>query len=103
AQIPFLKRALQSGDELATEHSTKDFHGKKEGIPRVNPAFVVRGQATGRHYTMDMRMVQQVLPPGVEHAEEADLRAKVLGISRDLQQAGGAGAEQQVIEKLLVV
>ena len=42
---------------------------------------------------MDMRMVLQILPPGVEHAEEADLRTKVLGIGRDLQQGGGAGAE----------
>ena len=67
-EIPFLKRLLQPGDEFAAEHSTEDFHGQQEGIMRLNPTFMVRGQATGRDYTMDMGMVQQVRPPGVEHA-----------------------------------
>ena len=67
-EIPFLKRLLQPGDEFAAEHSTEDFHGRQEGIMRLNPTFMVRGQATGRDYTMDMGMVQQVRPPGVEHA-----------------------------------
>jgi hypothetical protein len=68
AQIAFLKRLLQCRDELAAEHSTEDFHGQEEGITLVNPTFMVRGKATGRDDTMDMRMVQQVRPPGVEHA-----------------------------------
>lgn len=30
-----------------------------------------------------MRMVHQILPPGVEHGQEADLRAQMLRISGD--------------------
>jgi glutamate synthase domain-containing protein 1 len=48
-------------------------------------------------------MMLQTLVPGVEHAEEADLRAQVSRIARDLEQRGGAGAEQQSIDQLLVL
>ena len=34
---------------------------------------------------MDMRMSEQVLAPGVENAEDADLRAQVLRIGGDFQ------------------
>ena len=40
----------------------------------------------------------QVLSPGVQHAEEADLGAEMLGVGGDLQQRRGAGAEQQIVE-----
>jgi len=50
-----------------------------------------------------MRMVQEVLAPSVEHAEEADVGAEVLGICGNLQKTGGAGAEQETIEDLLVM
>ena len=45
-----------------------------------------------------MRVLLKVLTPGVEHAEEADLRAEMLGIGGNLQQGRGAGAEQQVVD-----
>src|SRR6266852_1978135 len=50
-----------------------------------------------------MRMMLQSLVPGVEHAEEADLGAKVPGITGDLQQGFGAGVKQQVIDQTLVL
>ena len=43
-------------------------------------------------------MKQQVLSPRVQDREEADLRAKMLGIGSDLRQGFGDGAEQQVVE-----
>jgi len=51
----------------------------------------------------DVRMMQEILSPGVEHVEKADPGAEVLGIGGDLQQRGGAGAEQQAVENPLVV
>ena len=43
----------------------------------------------------------EILSPSVEHAEEADLCAKVLWIGGDLQEGGGAGAEQEIVNDLL--
>ena len=50
-----------------------------------------------------MRVLLQILPPGVQDAEKTDLGAQVLGIGRNLQQSLSAGAKQQVIDGLLVV
>ena len=52
---------------------------------------------------MDMRMDLQILSPGVQDAEEADLRAQMSGIGRDLQQSRGAGTEQKVKDDFLVL
>jgi len=48
-------------------------------------------------------MMLQSLIPGMEHAEEADLCAKVAGIAGDLQQGFGAGVKQQVVDQSLVL
>ena len=45
----------------------------------------------------------QTLVPGMEHAEEADLRAQMSRIARDLEQRCGTGPEQQAIDHLLVL
>src|SRR6266545_8161147 len=52
---------------------------------------------------MNMRMMLELLVPGVQHAEKADVGAEVLGIARDCKQGCGAGAEQQTIDGLLVL
>ena len=52
---------------------------------------------------MDVRMMLQLLVPGVEDTEEADLRTQMPGMSSDFEQGLGAGAEQQIVENLLVL
>ena len=69
----------------------------------MNPGLVIRRQTARGYHAVDMRVKEQVLAPGVKHAEETDLGAEMLRIDRDLQQAGGAGTKQQGIEKLLIV
>ena len=48
-------------------------------------------------------MMLQTLIPGVEHAEETDLRAKMPGIASDLKQSCSTGLKQQVIDQTLVL
>ena len=52
---------------------------------------------------MQMRMMKQVLAPGVQHGEEADLGAQVLGIGGDGAQGLGGGAEEQAVDERLVL
>ena len=52
---------------------------------------------------MDMGMVQQVLAPGMQHCEEADLGAEASWIGRDFQERFGNGAEQQTVEHSLIL
>ena len=50
-----------------------------------------------------MRVQTQVLSPGVQDCEEADLGAEMLGIARDGQQGLRGDAEQHPVDLLLVI
>jgi hypothetical protein len=52
---------------------------------------------------MDMGMMLQLLIPTMEHAEEADFRAQMSGITRHFEQRFGTGLEQQIVDDLLVL
>ena len=51
----------------------------------MNPAQVVWGKTAGGNDAVYVGMRLQVLPPGVQHTEEADLRAQMVRIGGDLQ------------------
>ena len=48
-------------------------------------------------------MVFQLLVPGMEHAEEADVGAERLGITNDFEQGFSAGAAEQTVDHLLIL
>jgi hypothetical protein len=102
-ELSVTKGALQAGDELAAKHSAQHFHGEEESIPEANPVFAVERETTAWDHAVDMRMMQKILAPGMKHTQEADLGAEMLCVRRDLQQSGGTGAEQEVVDDLLVV
>jgi len=93
----------ESGDELAAEDSTQHLDGEKEAIARGDPTLVVGGKAAGRNYTMDMGMMLQFLIPTMEHAEEADFAAEMVGIARHFEQRFSTGPEQEIVDDLLVL
>src|SRR5271167_2766839 len=103
AQLPYVAGAFQRGQELTAKNPAQHFDGKKERVVGVDPMGVIRRESTGGDDTMDMGMKLQLLVPGVQHAEETDLGAQMSGIASDFEQGCGAGAEQQVIDELLVL
>jgi len=50
-----------------------------------------------------VRVLEQVLTPGMQDRKESNLGAEVAGIPGELLQSLGTGAEQEVIEDLLVL
>ena len=67
------------------------------------PVRVIAREAAGGHDAMNMRMMLQLLIPGMEDAEKADLGAKVRGICSDLDQRLGTGPEEQPIDHFFVL
>ena len=63
----------------------------------------IRRETTAGDHTMQVGMMEQVLAPGVEHGEKADLRTQVLGISGDSEQGVRCGSEQDTIQLSLIV
>src|SRR5215468_4062318 len=93
AELLLAEKALQSGDELATKDAAEYFHRKEERVLRMDPTRVVRRQTPRRYHAMHVGMSLQILSPCVEHAEEANLRAKMFRIGGDLRQRLSAGLE----------
>ena len=103
-----LKRAsmegiAKSGDELAAEDTAEHADGQEEGRPGGDPSGVIRCEAAGGKDTVDMGMKLQSLIPGVEHAEETDLGAKMSRVASNLTQRLGTGVKEQVIDEPLVL
>src|SRR3954469_6163480 len=96
AQFAGPERPSQSGDKLASKYSAEHLYRKKETITRANPRGLIRGESSGRDDAVNMRMKLQVLPPCMEDAQEANMRAQMAWVCRYLLQCGGAGTEQQI-------
>ena len=52
---------------------------------------------------MHVRVMEQLLAPGMQDAEEPDLSTEAARIKRDRQQRGGAGTEQEIVNLALVL
>ena len=59
---------------------------------------MVKRESAGGNDTVNVGMQEQVLPPGVECADDADLSSQVFRIGGDFEQGLSAGGEQQVVK-----
>src|SRR5690348_3012014 len=71
---------LQMVQEQAAEHLRQHPDRQEEVWPRGNPARAVWRDAAARNQAVQMRVVHEILAPGVQHGDEADRRAQMLGI-----------------------
>jgi hypothetical protein len=85
-KLVLVEGGLQSGDELAAKDPAEHLDREEEPVARRDPACMVRSEAARGGHAVDVGMMLEPLVPGMEHAEEADLRAEVAGIASDLQQ-----------------
>jgi hypothetical protein len=66
---------------------------------RIESAALVARQAATRDDGMHVRMVMQVLPPGMQHHQDADLGAQPLGVGGHVAQRRRGRLEQGVVQK----
>ncbi len=64
---------------------------------------MIRRRTAGGNRVVHVRMVQQVLSPGVENAEEPYLSAEMFGIGGHLQKSGRRSTEEQIVNDPLVL
>ena len=86
-------------EKLAAKDAAEDLDREEEGILGMNPAGVAWVETAGGNDAVEMRMQSQVLSPGVQNAEEADLGSEVLGVGRNFEHGLRAGAEEQIVEQ----
>lgn len=100
--MPARVRRLKTFEEQSPEQAREHMDGQEEARPAGEPALAVRERAAG-HETVDMRVVGERLPPGVENGEEADLAAQMPRVGRNGLERRGHGIEQDRIDRGLVV
>jgi len=66
-------------------------------MPAANPACLIEGDAAGRHQTVDVRMSQQFLIPGVQDSQKAQACPQMAWIRSNREQRLRNGAEEDVV------
>jgi hypothetical protein len=95
---------LERFDKFAAEDLAENPHGKKEIVPSwVYPVRVIPRQAAGGHDAVNMRMMLELLIPGVKDTEKADLGAEMSGVGGNFKQCVGTGAEDQSVDHSFVL
>jgi len=69
----------------------------------MDPVCALGGEPSGGDQAVQVRMMKQVLTPGMQDGKESNLGSEVTRIAGDLLQSLGTGADQEVIEDLLVL
>jgi hypothetical protein len=76
---------------------------EKEAKAGSDPAAVIEGEPTGGDDTVDVGMEPELLVPGVEHTEEANLGPEMSGIAGDFEKSFCTGTEQQIVDDLFIL
>src|ERR1035437_2793096 len=95
-----LGKSLQ---EEAAEASAEDFDGQQKFTAASDPPVMVWGQAAAGNDAVQVGMEVQVLPPGMEHGEEPGFHPQALRVAGNGEQGFGDGAEEHVVDDLLIV
>src|SRR5216684_994768 len=78
-ELASVERVLQVSKEQTAEEARQHPDRQKEARPAGDPAGTVDREAAAGDNAMEMRMKDERLSPRVEHGEEPDLCAQVLG------------------------
>ena len=100
AGLEGLPQVLQ---EQSPEQSRQDPHGQKYSVRKPTLLAANPRQVSTWHDAVDVPKMAQILAPGVQHADHADLSAQMLGIGGSHPQSFGRGLEQDRIDRRLVM
>src|SRR2546422_445911 len=97
-ELSLLEGLEQGLAEESTEASAENLNRQEEvfalfGALARDPALAVGRQSSAWDDTMQMGMMGELLAPGVQDGEEAELGTQVFGIGGDRVQSGGHGLE----------
>ena len=98
-----LAGAMGVGEEveiLAAEDLRQGGGGEEESAAGWSqPALAVGAQGAVGDDAVDMDVLPEILPPGVEHHGDAELAAEPAGIAAELEQGLRGGVEQQAVDE----
>jgi len=87
AELLAAEAGSQQGEKLTAEHSSQHAPRKKETIAAVYPAGAIGRESPGWNQTMQMRVMQHFLIPGMEHGQESEIHTEPALIPRNREQS----------------
>src|SRR5437868_3977207 len=110
AEIAGVEGGLEVFEEEPTEEPRQHAHRQEEAWPASDPACApglrrgrLERQAATGHDTMQVRVMMQVLSPGMKDRNDADLGAEMFGVGGDRAQCRGHCLEQDGVNCGLVL
>ena len=98
AKLALVECGRQKGQEFTTEHAAEDFPGEEESLPTGNPTRLVGAYAAGGNHAMHVRVSQELLTPGMQDGEYANLGAQTARVCGEGEQGLGDGAKQNAVD-----
>jgi len=102
-QLAVIEGQLQLSEEQSAKQPGENPYRQKEAWTARDPALTVWSHSTAGHHAVQMRVMQQILPPGMQDGNEADLGTQMFGVARDGAQRLGSGSKQDVVHHGLVL
>jgi len=93
-----LEAFLKEGKELPLEQRRHDPDRDEEPFAAGDPAASVGGESTPGDNTMDVRMIHEVLSPGVQDADAPDLCTEMFRVVCEFRKCLGDGAEKKIVQ-----
>jgi hypothetical protein len=97
-QPPPVEGGPEQREQFAAEDAAEDADRQEKPRPAGDPSRGVGGDPAAGGDAVDMGVMLEVLVPGVEDGEEADLGPEVVGAGGDLLQGLRGGAEEQAVD-----
>jgi len=98
-----VKSLLEVSEQLAAKKAAQDSNGKEEVLLGANPVSTIGRDASTGNYAMKVRVMKQVLAPGVENSQKPNVGAEVFRVFGDGEQCLGGSSKQDCVHQALVL
>src|SRR5882724_2076347 len=71
-----IESLVEKVEKLSAEDDTEGFDMEQKVFTGRTPALLIERQSSSGDQTMEMKMIQQGLVPGVQHCDQTDLSAQ---------------------------
>lgn len=81
AEFPFVMSLPESFEKQAAKQTRQDAHRQEEPFRASGPFCSVPAQTSAWDHAVQVRMVEQILSPGVQYGKEARFRTEMFRVS----------------------
>jgi hypothetical protein len=103
AEFSGTEGVVEESQELSSKQPTEYAHGQKKTFATSDPPFPCCIDASGGHHTMNVRVMMEILSPGVQDGQKADAGSEVTWIGGQGEQRFRDGPEQDSVNEPLVL